>query len=195
MNDLLVATARTFGIPELSFKLDHESQLRVVLVSLLPALVVCALLVIVGLAYAFDPTTDMPDAWFRVSLVSGTASTAFLPVAIAILFASGIGTWNRAAGSWMFVIGLSLAVIAMGLAVVGTLLFAAYDTLDAFNWHANTWLLIASDLGFLPIGYFFVAFRALTPSPEVDPSQGPPYEQTAAEEAPAGGPHTEEESA
>jgi hypothetical protein len=195
MNDLLVAAARTFGIPGLSFKLDRESQRRVVLVSVLPALVVCALLVIVGLAYAFGPEQDMPEAWFRVSLVSSTASTAFLPVAIAFLFASGIGTWNSAAGSWMFVIGLSLAVIAMGLAMVGTFLFGAYDTLDAFNWHANTWLLIAADLGFLSIGYFFVAFRALTPSPEVGPYQGSPYEQTAAEEAPGGGPHTEEESA
>ena len=195
MNDLLVAAARIFGIPGLSFKLDHESQLRVVLVSVLPALVVCALLVIVGLDYAFDLERDMPEAWLRVSLVSSLASTAFLPIAIAILFASGIGTWNRAAGSWMFVIGLSLAVIAMGLAMAGTLLFAAYDTLDAFHWHANTWLLIASELGLLAIGYFFVASRALTPSPEVSPYQGPPHEQSAAEEAPGGGSHTEEESA
>ncbi len=186
MNDLLVAAARTFGIPELSFKLDRESQRRVVLVSVLPALVVCALLFVVGLAYAFDPQQDMPEAWLRVSLVSSTASTAFLPVAIAILFAAGIGTWNRAAGSWMFVIGLSLAVIALGLAVVGTLLFAAYDTLDAFNWHANTWLLIAGDLGFMAIGYFFVAFRALTPSTEVGPYQGPHTEEESAEEPATG---------
>ena len=95
----------------------------------------------------------------------------------------------------MFTIGLSLAVIAMGLAVVGTLLFGVFDTRDAFNWHASTWLFIASEFGFLAIGYFFVAFRALAPGPEVGPYQGPPYEHTAAEEAPAEAPHTEEEFA
>ena len=97
MNDLLVAAARTFGIHGLSFQLDRESQRRVLLVSVLPVLVVCAPLVLVGLDYAFDPEGDMPEAWLRVSLVSSLASSAFLPVAIAILFASGIGTWNRAA--------------------------------------------------------------------------------------------------
>ena len=161
MNETLRQLSAWLGFPGLTFDLDERSRRRIMWVSALPALIVCAVLTEISLGYALDQRLPPPDPWDRVGGVALALEIGMLPVAVAILFAASLRPWRRAEGSWLLLIGLALAITALGLATVSSGMFAAFGGEEAQNLRAYTWLSSAQQFGLLAIGYFFLAFRAL----------------------------------
>jgi hypothetical protein len=171
MNDNLRAFTTWLGFPGLTFDLDERSRRRIMWVSALPALIVCAVLTEISLGYALDQYLPPPDFWERVRLVAG-AVQFMVPVSVAILLAAGLRPWRRAEGSSLLVIGLALGLVSFGLATASTWMFVVFQPEEAQDLRAYTWLSAAYPPGFLAIGYFFLAFRALA-APAARPRRAP----------------------
>jgi len=161
MNETLRDLSAWLGFPRLTFDLDERSRRRIMWVSVLPALIVSAVLTEISLGYALEQNVPPPDFWDRVGGVASAVEFGMLPVAVAILFAAGLRPWRRAEGSCLLLIALALAITALGLATVSSGMFAVFDPQKAQNLRAYTWLTTAQPFGLLAIGYFFLAFRAL----------------------------------
>jgi hypothetical protein len=161
MSNTLRAFTTWLGFPGLTFDLSERSRRRILWVSALPALIVSAVLTDISLGYALDEYLPPPEFWERVSAVAGTVQYAMLPLGVAVLVAAGLRPWSRSEGSWLLLIGLSLATAAFGLATVSSGMHALYGLEEAQDLRAYTWASAAYPAGFLAIGYFFLAYRAL----------------------------------
>jgi hypothetical protein len=158
----LQSVATYFGFPRLVLQLNERSRKRIMRVSILPAAVFVAQLIGVSLRIKFGVWQDFPEPefWQRVGATS-SLTQALLPLAVAVVFASGFRPWGRAEGSWMFLIGAALAAVSLGLGLSAALMYALFSPDDAQLLHADAWAGTASDAGFLAVGYFFVAYRSL----------------------------------
>ena len=166
MDAYLQSVAIYFGFPRLVFRLNESSRKRIMRVSILPASVFAATLISVSLEINFGGsiTLEMPEFWQRVAATSSLMQ-ALLPLAVAVLFASGLRPWGRAEGSWMFLIGAALAAVSLGLGLSAALMGALFSWEDAQLLYASDWASIARVAGFLAIGYFFVAYRSMPTAP------------------------------
>lgn len=162
MNAYLQSVATYFGFPRLVLRLNERSRKRITRVSILPAAVFTATLIGVSLEINFGAEISLaaPQFWQRVAATSFHMQ-ALVPLAVALVFASGLRPWSRAEGSWMLLIGAALAAVALGLGLSAALMYALLSFEDAQLLHVYDWATIARVAGFLAVGYFFVAYRSI----------------------------------
>ncbi len=162
--------ATYFPERRLNLGLNKASRAKVIRVSLLPMLIVAALLSGVALTFIFSSIELLgypdsgaaPEFWGRFYRVTLTVRYLY-PLAVALLVVAGLGQWRRAEGAWMLLIGGCLALFALAFALVSGVMSAAFDGREALlDLHTGTWSDMSYTLGFLAIGYFFVAYRAST---------------------------------
>jgi len=161
-------TGRYLSFPGFTLRLNGADWRPLLLVSILPALVVCAVLIDLSLSYVFDALflgaggadRQTPDGWQRVSVASWGLRSFASPLALGVFFLAGIRPWSRAQGSVAFVIGTGLAVLALGLGLSSILMFAFTDVQHAYEFRFYTWNVMATAFAPLAAGYFFIAFRA-----------------------------------
>ena len=164
------------------WSLPTGSGRRLVVVNAFPFIVLAALITQVVLSYVFSRAELFyyPDelggggpaeVWQRLYRFASAAQT-LLGVSVGALFLVGVRGLRRAEGSWMLVFGIVLAITALTFGIAATLVITATDDGDLISdIGVRSWQNIAAICGFLSIGYFFVAYRALaTQAPE--PVQG-----------------------
>ena len=174
MDAYLQRIATYFGFPRLVFRLNEDSRKRIMRVSILPAAVFAGTLINVSLQIKFrDAWPEMPEFWQRVAITSDVAQE-LVPLAVAVVFAFGLRPWSRAEGSWMFLIGAALAAVSLGLGLSAALMYALLGLEDALHLYAYVWVYTAHVAGFLAVGYFFVAYRAMATGQPVTPSRRSP---------------------
>jgi hypothetical protein len=161
------------GLPRLEFELDEHSRGKLMRASILPGIVLSATLAKLALELEFGQGLiffgsiyssgfeDMPDFWQRVYNLSFAAQ--FLqPVAVAVLFGFGIGRWGKREASWAFVFGVFLALLACIAGLFSTVSVTVTEDENFLNdVRVFSWLILASNLGLLSAGYFFLAYRGL----------------------------------
>ncbi len=155
----------------LEWQLTEASRRRLILASALPGLVIAAELVKVILTYSFSPIElsgeISSEPWHRI-YVAASNLQVLSSVAVAVLFFAGLRRWSRADGTWMFLVGALLASVAIFFGSMAILVLTAIDDehliLDLRVRYA--WLDISNTFGFISIGFFFVAYRGLSQTPE-----------------------------
>ena len=155
------------------WSLPAGSGRRLAVVNALPLIVLAALATQVVLSYVFSRgelfyyPADLggggpPEVWQRLYQFASAAQT-LLGVSVGALFLVGVRGLRRAEGSWMLVFGIVLAITALTFGIAATLVITATEDADLISdVGARSWQDVAAICGFLSIGYFFVAYRALT---------------------------------
>jgi hypothetical protein len=114
---------------------------------------------------------EAPAFWRRAD-AAAEALISFSSLAVALLFATGVRNWTRSEGAWVLLIGLVLAgsALALALFVVGG--FALFSTDGLRDLKMYIWQQLGITLGFLSIGYFFLAYRGASAPEEPGEAQG-----------------------
>jgi hypothetical protein len=156
---------------ELTWPLDSTARRRLFLVCAVPAFVIAAQLAEVALAYVISPAElfygdEFPGAagelWQRLYRFASLVVAGVMPVAVGLLFLGGILAWTRVQASWMFIAGVALASMAFVLGLMVSITYTLTEDEDLISdIGADQWGSVARTFGFLSIGFFFVAFRAL----------------------------------
>lgn len=165
MSDFLRSLFAFLGYAHLTLDLDENSRGQVIRASVVPLIVVVALVVQLGVELRYDAIfgfsgETVPESWRRAYTVGYIVMQFGPPLAAALLFASGIQPWTRAGGSWMLLIGLLFVILAVGFGVSAATLHVVEDAEQASTLRSLTWSIWAQTFGWLAIGYFFVAYRA-----------------------------------
>jgi hypothetical protein len=165
MSDFLRKLFAYLGYERLNLDLDEESRGQVMRASIAPLIVIVALAVQLWVDYRYEGPffayeEEVPTFWQRTYGAAYTIASFGLPLAVALLFASGIARWTRPAGSWMTVIGLTLVILSVGFGVSAAAIHVFEDPQQAFTLRSQTWASWSYNFAFLAIGYFFVAYRA-----------------------------------
>ena len=169
---MIDATGRAwsyFGVTNLDFRLTKDSRQRILSVSFLPFVVLCAMLVNLSLDLYFgraaSPFNLPPEGWQRILNASDTLSGVLPFISLAVLFLAGISRWSRAEGSWMLVAGVGFIIASLAAAAVATAIRAVeLDSAKQFDLRVYIWARWAANFGMLAVGYCFVGYRGLAAS-------------------------------
>jgi hypothetical protein len=155
----------------LSLSLSRHDCLLLLTASLFPVLVVA--LVVYRLGYEIDNNNYLigfpPSAWLDLYRFAGTTIEVASYLGMGILFLHGAARISRGVGTWALLAALSLAAFAAASGLYGGLYYltanlSEFDTRS--SWHLEWALTAAEHLGFLAVGYAYLAYRGLATEPE-----------------------------
>jgi hypothetical protein len=161
--ELLHALGRMFGYRRMRFDLDESSLSRLVWVSVLPVSVITAASVWTLGSYEVNNASGSgfggQNAWDEAFWIGRTGMEVGVPLSLAAAFAAGLGGWSRGAGSWALVVGAVLMFAAAGFGAASIGLILSEGLFHALELRLLLWTEWSVALGFLAIGYFFLAHR------------------------------------
>ena len=166
--------AAWFDIRALDFRLSRVDRRRLVLVSSLPALVLVGDILLFYLqafhdtpfpaeSTLLDGTDPGTSTWERLYHFASGMQTPVVLIAVALLFVYSIAAVPRSQASWALVVTVNMVCLSFVLALLSALPRSLADSSSAIrDWYVQISAGLAFHLGFLAIGYAFLAFRGLS---------------------------------
>jgi hypothetical protein len=165
MRERLPRIAALFGLTGFTFRLSGRERDWLIYISILPLLVIATIAIELYIRIDSGNFTQLADN-YRFYLASQTIANLALPISVAVLFVAGVAPVSRPMASWAALIASVLILIALvSGAFVTVVVFGTSASGLPNRYYSDVWRTLSDAVGFLAIGYAFLAYRGLSRPP------------------------------